>query len=353
MEDLTLALQHHFAKQLTDPLLAALAEEKDGKILREAAALLHRMATNLLHFAEYLPASRIFSNLNQRYQQLEESKDPHAQRLAKVLDRKLEPAIQKLLLDDLKSGETSRQQNATLLLGSLGRISIPLLVEVIKKTEDLKVRRLAANLLGELGSEATKLVKRELGLEGNTEERLRILEVIDTVTRDLRTELAYTLGDRNPAIRQAAFQLAERLNDSQAVNLLLKYAQDAETSLAMEAIESLGKLKPAAAVEVLNSLLETSRDTERLVACCRALGQIADPKSVEPLTKILAQRGFLFRRKKARPEVRAAAIFALGQISHPKGAQSLAFFVEDRDPRVREIARSHVNLSPPPSLKGR
>ncbi|MBI5967329.1 MAG: HEAT repeat domain-containing protein [Deltaproteobacteria bacterium] len=353
MEDLTLALQHHFVKQLADPLLVAFAEEKDAKILRDMAALLHRMATNLIHFAEYLPASRIFSNLNQRWRQLEESKDPHAQRLAKILDRKLEPTIQKLLLDDLKSGETSRQQNATLLLGSLGRISIPLLVEVIKKTEDLKIRQLAASLLGELGSEAAELLKRELGLEGHTEERLRILEVIDTVTRDLKTELAYTLGDRDAAVRQGAFQLAERLNDSQAVNLLLEYAESKETILAVQAIESLGKLKPTAAVEVLNSLLETSRDTERLMACCRALGQIADPASVEPLTKILSQRGFLFRRKKGRPEVRAAAIFALAQISHPKAAQSLALFVEDRDPRVQEIARSRVNLSTPPSIKGR
>jgi len=344
MEDLTLALQHHFAQQLADPLLMALAEEKDAKILREIASLLHRMATNFLHFAEHVPASRIFSHLNRRYRQLEESNHPQAQRLAKILDRKLEPTIQKLLLDDLKSGETSRQQNATLLLGSLGRISIPLLVEVIKKTEDLKTRQLAANLLGELGSEAAELIKHELVLEGHTEERLRILEIIDTVTRDLKTELAYTLGDRDPTVRQAAFQLAERLNDSRAINLLLKYAKDRETSLAVVAIESLGKLKPTAAVEVLNSLLETSRDTERLMACCRALGQIADPASVEPLTKILSQRGFLFRRKKRRPEVRAAAIFALAQISHPQAVQSLALFVEDRDPRVREIARSRVNL---------
>jgi len=47
------------------------------------------------------------------------------------------------------------------------------------------------------------------------------------------------MGDGNPAVRQAAFRLAERLNDSQAVQLLLDYARNPETGLAVEAIESL------------------------------------------------------------------------------------------------------------------
>jgi HEAT repeat protein len=41
----------------------------------------------------------------------------------------------------------------------------------------------------------------------------------------------------------------------------------------------------------------------------------------------------------------AAAAFALGQISHPKAAESLGRFIDDRDPRVREIARK-VQESP-------
>lgn len=348
LEDLTLALQHRFAKLLADPLLAAFEEEKDSEILREIAALLHRMATILLQFAEYPLASRILLHLSNRQRQLEESKDPHAQQLAKILDRKLESNIQKLLMDDLTSGEAFRRENAVLLLGSLGKVSIPLLIEVIKKTEDLRVRQLAASLLGQMGSEAAEPLKRELVLGGRAEERWRILGVIDTVTNDLKVELAYTLGDGNAAVRQAACQLAERLDDSQVIDLLLDYAKSPETHLAVEAIECLGRLKPAAAVNRLISLLGSSKEKERLIACCRALGQIADPASIEPLAKILAHKRFFFPRKR-RAEVRAAAIFALGQISHPQVARKLALFVDDPDPRVREIAKTRASSAKLPS----
>jgi len=342
MEDLTLAVQRRYAKLLADPLRGAFEEEKDPKVLREISALLHRMSSILIQFAEYPSASRILGHLSNRHRQLEGAKDPHAQRLAKILERKLEPTLQKLLMDDLLSGETSRRENAALLLGSLGRVSIPLLIEVIKKSEELRVRQLAANLLGQLGSEGAELLKRELVMGGKAEERSRILEVIDTITPDLKTELACALGDGNNGVRQAAFRLAERLNDNQVVNLLLDYAKSPETPLAVEAIDCLGRLKPAVAVKGLVSLLGSSKEEERLIACCRALGQIGDPASIEPLAKILAPRGF-FSRRKGRGEVRTAAIYALGQIPHPQVAKVLAPFVTDPDPRVREIAQTHVN----------
>ena len=83
--------------------------------------------------------------------------------------------------------------------------------------------------MGQLGAEGAGLLKRELVLEGKTEERLRILEIIDTITHDLKTELAYAIGDGNAVLRQAAFQLAERLNDSQVeplAKILLLYRED-------------------------------------------------------------------------------------------------------------------------------
>ena len=350
MEDLTLAVQHRYARVLAEPMRAVLEEEKDSKILREIASLLHRMASILMQFAEYPLASRILAHLSRRHRQLEGSKDPHAQRLAKILDRKLDPTVQKLLMDDLLSGETSRQENATLLLGSLGRVAIPALIDVIKKSEELRVRQVAASLMGQLGAEGAGLLKRELVLEGKTEERLHILEVIDTITRDLRTELAYVFGDGDAVLRQAAFQLAERLNDSHVVNLMMEYAKGPKLQLAVEAIECLGRLKPAAAVNGLVSLLRSSKENERLIACCQALGQIADQASIKPLAKTLARKGFLFHRKR-RAEVRAAAIFALGQILHPQVAKILVLYKNDPDPRIREIARIQEVSANLPSLK--
>jgi HEAT repeat protein len=216
------------------------------------------------------------------------------------------------------------------------------LIEAIKKEDDLRLRQIASHLLRKLGPEAAKLIKRELVLAGFAEERLRILEVIDNITRDIRTELAYAIGDENPKVRHAAFRLVERLNDAEMTSLLLEYANHEDSGMAMAAIKSLGKLKPAGAVDLLVSMLDSAKEAERLIACCRALGQIADPAGIEPLAKVMVPEGFLTFRKRKSSLVRATAAFALAQIPHPRVTEVLSLYVEDRDPRVRQSARDYL-----------
>jgi len=112
--------------------------------------------------------------------------------------------------------------------------------------------------------------------------------------------------------------------------------------MAVIAIKSLGKIKPAGAVDVLVSLLESSKEVERLIACCRALGQIADPAAIEPLAKMLSPGGILSLRKRRSSAVRAAAAFALAQVPDARVSEALAPYTDDRDLRVRQIARSRI-----------
>ena len=343
LDDPVLGSQSSLVELLTDPLLLVLPQEKDPEVLREMADLLSRTATNLIQFTEYRLASRILTHLNKRREKLRVSPDDQTQTSEIISFRELEPRTQMVLLDDLRSQDPARLQKVTQLLSSLGPLAIPLLIEVVKREDNLRVRQIASYLLKELGPEASKLLKRELVLEGFPQERVRILEVIDGVTQDLKTELAYALGDDSRKVRRAAFHLTERLNDPRLTSLLLDYANHEDPKMAVVAIKSLGKLKPAGAVDVLISLLESSREIERLIACCRALGQIADPTAIEPLARILAPGGFLSLRKKQSSAVRAAAGFALSQISDPRVVETLAPYVDDSDPRIRQVARALVN----------
>ena len=56
---------------------------------------------------------------------------------------------------------------------------------------------------------------------------------------------------------------------------------------------------------------------------------------------ILIAKGFLFIGKKWDAEVRAAAAFALRQISDPRVAEVLVVLANDRDPRIRQIAKAY------------
>jgi HEAT repeat protein len=206
---------------------------------------------------------------------------------------------------------------------------------------------MAAALLAEHGVLAAKLVKRELTLQATPDERIRMLEVIDTITSDLKTELSYALVDDNDQVRQVALQLAERLDQNQVGKLLLEQAENEKIHVAVAAIKLLGKFKPPAANEKLVSIMQSAKNEEVVVACCQSLGLMANSASIEPLAKLLASKGFL-RRQRHSADVRATAALALAQINHPRVAEVLANYSNDNDPRVRQIANSFQAASKTP-----
>ncbi|UCD77739.1 MAG: diguanylate cyclase [Desulfobacterales bacterium] len=343
LDRLTLAYQHDFAKILADPLLTDFGNEKEPKILVEMASLLSRLVTLFIQFVEYPLASRLLGHLDKRFQKFKQAKDSNAQLLARSMNRQLEPMARELLVEDLKSADPERQRNAAQLLGSLKHVAAPMLMEIIQREDNYRARQIAVILLEKLGPKTVERLKRLLVLEISAEERTRILEVIDTLTSDLKTELFHSLGDEDPNVRRAAYRLVERLNGSQILEWLREFMQSQKPALAASAVKCLGKLKPPDVETELIALLNSTDDDQLRIACCRALGQIAKPASIDSLFKLLLpKRSFLFR-KNHNSQVRAAAAFALGQISHPKAAESLARFVEDDDPRVREIALKTTN----------
>jgi diguanylate cyclase (GGDEF)-like protein len=342
LEDPVYGSQPTLVEILIDPLLRVFFQDEELRVLRQIAALLSRTAANLIQFGDYQMASRILTHLRSRQNQLHGVRDRKSLLDETIFFRELDPKTQMILLEDLRSNDPARLQRVTQLLSSLGAVAMPLLVEVVKGEDSLRLRQIASYLLKSLGPEAARLLKRELVLEGFPKERVRILEVIDGVTQDLKTELAYALGDDNPKVRRAAFRLTERLNDARVTSLLFDYANHQDPKMAVIAIKSLGKVKPEGAVDVLLSLLESSKEVERLIACCRALGQIADPAAIEPLAKMLSPGSILSLRKRRSSAIRAAAAFALAQIPHSRVSEVLAPYADDRDPRVRQIARSRI-----------
>jgi len=261
-----------------------------------------------------------------------------------ALIQELDEETQEILLGDLKSQDLFRQKQATRLLGIIGSAALRFLIEVIKKEDDPRVRQIASHLLENIGSEAVESIKRELVLAGFAEERIRILEIVDNITKDIKTELTYSLGDESPKVRHAAFLLLERINDAELTSLLFDYAIHEDSSMAIAAIKYLGKLNPAGTMDLLVSLLNSVKEIDRLIACCRALGQIADPAGIEPLAKLMVTRSFFTFRKRKNPLLRATAAFALAQISHPRVAEVFSLYLEDRDPRVRQSARDYLKI---------
>jgi hypothetical protein len=339
LDGLVLGHQHRLTVAATDTVIGALSEENDSRVLHEFGTLLQRMAACAIQFADYAVASRIFLGIAERQRQLQAS-DTEESKLARLLNRRPDSGTQQLLKDDLKSGQTERQARAAEVIGSLGDPATHILIDVIKQERDFRIRHMAAGLLAELGPGAGEHIRRSLITEVTVEQRFRILEVIDIVTRDLRNELAYALGDVSPKIRRAAFRLFERLQDDSLISLVAPLARDEDQAIAKGAIRSLANLHSPKAVLALISVLEETKEPKVATACCQALGELGHPGAIDSLANVLSQRKPPFFRKKWSEQVRLTAILALKQIDHPRVATLIARYTDDADPRVRLAART-------------
>jgi diguanylate cyclase (GGDEF)-like protein len=350
LESLVQALQHQFAALATDFLLRALREEEDDHLLGELASMLYQMTGSILQFADFNLAGRIFAELRQRQRDLMNTPRATGRGFA-VMSRKLDASTRALLMEELQSKDPVRQERAALVLESLGKPAIPLLVEVIKQEKDFRTRQLAAGLLARMGRDAADRIKQEVVLEVTSEQRFRILEVIDVVTRDLKTELAFCLSDVNPKVRRAAFRLSERLNDMQVLELLVDFARHEDIGVAKGAIRSLASLRSPHAVGALVSALSVTKDPERAIACAQALAQLGDAVAVPALETVLTARKFpILGKKRWDDQVRATAAFALAHIGGDRAKAALRRVADDPDPRIRQIALHGVSGAPRPAI---
>ncbi len=337
-EGLILGLQHKFTELAAPNLLVVLESESEPRVLQELADTLYSMAASAVHFADYNLATEILMKTKVRKEQLESAAGRQERELAKLLDRRLGGTAQHLLVDDLRSGQPYRQERSAQVIGNLGRSGIPLLIDVIKQERDFRVRQLAASLLAEMGPSAASEIKRAVVTEVTVEQRFRLLEVIDTVTRDLRDELAYSFGDSSAKIRRAAFRLFERLHDDGLAEIIVPLARDPDSSVAKGAIRSLAHLRSPAAVDALVSILDQAKDERVAIACCQALGELAHANAIDALARVLASKKLPLMRWRWNQQVRATAAIALRHIAHPKATEVLARYIDDGDTTVRQLA---------------
>jgi len=324
----------HFVKMIIKPLLDLLDVEEDPEPADRLFILCHRSGEGFILFGEYTLATWVYSRLRQH---AENRDTPLILSETHIFGRPVGPAVTDAITEDLKSDDRLRQQEAYQLISSLGNGMLPLLTDIVKREENLRVRRMAAELLKHSGPLGVEAIKESVRGGIRPDERARILDVIDTVTDDLEPELALAFSHINEAVRRSAFRLAERLNTPEVIKLLNEIALNDDTQQAVFAINTLGKLRTPSLIETLLRILRESEDPEILIAACRALGQIGDAASVEPLYRILVPRRRFLRRKKYDTPVRVAAAYALAQISDDRANDILQKLKNDPDSRIRQV----------------
>jgi HEAT repeat protein len=151
-------------------------------------------------------------------------------------------------------------------------------------------------------------------------EKLKEKGDLDGLTRALRHKYYY--------IRRDAAEALGELGHSRAVEPLVAALKDEDT-VRKAAVQALAKLG-SVAVHPLIAALDNEEAYLREAAAV-ALGELRDPRAVEPLVAYLhtGLRGY-------RP---ATALEALGEFADPRLAAEFADYIDDGDLEVRGIAR--------------
>jgi HEAT repeat protein len=140
------------------------------------------------------------------------------------------------------------------------------------------------------------------------------------------------LDANDPTKRLDAVKSLGESNDPKAIDYLIQAVNDPDPRVEAKALDYLGKLHAADSTPFLIQKLFTVGTRDRLrQRIVMTLGKIGDPRASRPLLQ--------YMRQTMSPEIRGAAIYALGEMADESLRQELERFKEEQtDPRLKRLA---------------
>ncbi len=241
------------------------------------------------------------------------------------------PEVAELMIDRFAHGAGPVKERAALWLQTAAaknpRAMQPRLLELLGEGED-STRRLCVEVLLKTGKpEDVLLVILQYAKNLVGWLRTRILDTLQTFGDEVLRPAVHLLGHDDEAIRTNALVLAERFDDPRLVGPVCRLLQDDDWWLRITACDTLARLGDERAIPYLVKALD---DDDCRWAAIDAMGRIAAPSALKPLTQLL---------RDPREEVRLEVVSALGHFSD-KRLLGLFAQVREKDPSTQVRTRA-------------
>jgi len=136
------------------------------------------------------------------------------------------------------------------------------------------------------------------------------------------------LGDKSSMVRETGAEALGQIGNPRTVEPLIAALRDKDTGVRGAAAKALGHIGDPRTVEPLIAALR-DEDTGVRGAAAEALGQIGDPRTVEPLIAALRDED---------SNVRRVAAWALGKIGDSQAVEPLIAALRNEDGNMRRVA---------------
>ncbi|MCB4791130.1 MAG: hypothetical protein LHV68_04505 [Elusimicrobia bacterium] len=333
-------------KYIERPLIGAAIQETSGDIYFYYADLLaKRIFQNLLN-GDYDSAIKIAELLSQQSHE-EIKQNPQIRTAALNSLNKLFPDIVEVLVSDLKSDNDKKKFGSMQIMIKFGPQSLDPLIKIIKESDDIRSRKLAAEALKSLGEPARKRFNEELNLGLISDEIKRVIEVLNILGDDKITEhLSILLRYPDPAIKKEIMRFLSTIKTNQSKAILMEQLKDDDFSVIGEAARLLSEIKCAESVPLLIQLLNTYKTPLKLQEeLCLFLGILGDYRAVAPLISKLNKKPYWFSRNKEEIErVRMRSAWSLRNFSNQDVLSALEKAARDSQGPVALTAKESLQL---------
>ena len=224
----------------------------------------------------------------------------------------------------LKDNDSNTRKLAVQVLRKIGIPAVRPLVQALRNDEDPNIRKETAEALGFIGD--VKAIRPLIQAledddDGVQEESMKALIKIGVPSIDA---LAKVLNDRNNQVRKHAVQALGEIKDARAVESLIQVLTDSDVDVLGDAVSALEKIGIASVKPLIRALKDKDSQIRKLAV--EALGEIRDTRAVEPLIQVLSDNDSI---------VRGEAADALSKISDIRAVEPLIQVLSDNDSNVR------------------
>jgi HEAT repeat protein len=221
-------------------------------------------------------------------------------------------------------------------------------VQIEKLYSDEPAERvLAAMLLGEMGEKATPAIPFLIDVLGDTQPVIiqtetkyvastspdrEALTALANIGKPAVQPLIAVVKDKNITVCKNAIEALGEIKDARAVDTLIVSLKDENPDIRRNAAEALGKIRDVRAIDGLVTALKDKKSSVQQsanAAIKNTLQQLKDNRAIEPLVALLNHD---------EPAIRHFAVEALGGIPDPRVSDHLILALKDNNADIRDTA---------------
>lgn len=325
------------------PLIETAKNETSVEIHYLIEELLRKRARQNLLLGEHELATRIIDLFRQHVSE-EIMPDEKIRGNTKNTIQRLIPEIMEVLIADIKSNNEKKRLGSLQILSKLGESAVEPLIRLIKESDDVRSRRLAALTLKEMGEPARNRFAEELNLGLIADELKNVVEALSELgSAEMTEQLNTLLKFPDPSVKKEIMKCLAKLNTNQSRILIIEQIKDRDASVVSEAVRIIGEHKYSEAVQGLIALLESKIPANLQEEICIMLGNIGNNQAVPTLiSKMKKKPMWSWQNTTDIERVRMRAAWALRKFRGSAVESALQSATKDKSSSVSLTAKESL-----------